>query len=136
MGLCATLTFNKIINTLHLCTGLILNITAESSTATSISLKWTAADDRFNYYSVDELYLVKYHMDGKLHNLITKGKSITVPGLKPDTRYTFWVRAVIVNDDDDKWPSGNVTYHTQKLGELFTSRLYGMVHFETISQWL
>lgn len=85
----------------------------ESSTPTSISLNWTAADDRFNYYLVWELYWLVYIKDDREYSVLTFEKSITLTGLKPDTEYTFLLRSIVVRDDAFG-PVVNVTYHTQK----------------------
>ena len=97
-----------------------MNSTADSTTSTSISLKWTAADDRFNYYPVWELYRVVYLKDNIEYSEATFEKGITVRGLEPDTEYTFFLQSIVVRDDAFG-PAVNVTYRTQKLntGELY-----------------
>ena len=85
----------------------------DSSTPNSISLNWTAADDRFNYYPVWELYWMVYIKDDREYSVLTFEKGITLTGLKPDTEYTFLLQSVVVRDDAFG-PVVNVTYRTQK----------------------
>ena len=119
-------------------TGLTLNVTAISSTSTSISLKWVATDDRVYYYSADISYSVLYFMNNISYVLTHDTEYITVTGLQPDTKYTFFIAAGII-DDDMLGPVGTVTYRTQAAGEQCphtysvsecSSTLFvGMVHF-------
>ena len=102
----------------HHWVGPALNISVESSTSTSISLKWTGADDRVNYYSAIELYLVEYVKNGVQQDLLTIRQHVTVPGLEPDTEYTFFLRAIIVSDYA-LGPRGNLTSRTQKTSESY-----------------
>lgn len=96
--------------------GPTLNIRAVSSTPTTISLTWTAADDRLYYYSAGISYIVFYFMNNITYAMNTETESITITGLKPDTEYTFFVEAGI-NADFVIGPKGNLTYHTQTDGE-------------------
>ena len=101
-----------------MCTGPTLNITAVSSTSTTISLKWTAADDRYNYYSTSDAYIVDFVMDDVFHGLETLEKVATITGLEPNTEYTIHVSAwTKLPGLDDHGPLANVTYRTQLAGE-------------------
>ena len=101
-----------------MCTGPTLNIVSVSSTSTTISLKWTADDDRFNYYSINTSYFISYYMNDVVHALETLEKSVTVTGLEPNTEYTILVVAsVAVPGLDDYGPAKEVTYRTQLAGE-------------------
>ena len=91
---------------------------AVSSTPTTISLKWTAADDRVNYYPAREEYQVVYTMNDIPYILQTHETNITVPGLEPNTEYTFLIQAVIDNDNA-RGPVGNLTSRTAPAGELY-----------------
>lgn len=101
------------------CAGPSLNISVESSTSTSITLSWTGADDRVNYYPAsNQIYSVLYIRNGVDHALLTTSKSATAPGLDPDTEYTFFLQAWI-EFDAAQGPLGNLTWRTQKTSELY-----------------
>ena len=93
-----------------------MNVTAVSSTSTSISLKWVATDDRVYYYSADMQYSVLYHMNNITYLLFVSRETITVTGLKRDTEYTFSINARI-KGDIVLGPTSNLTYHTRATGE-------------------
>ena len=93
-----------------------MNVTAVSSTSTSISLKWVATDDRVYYYSADMRYSVLYHMNNITYVLFVSTETIAVTGLKPDTEYTFSIKAG-VKGDIVLGPTSKLTYHTRAAGE-------------------
>ena len=102
--------------TICISAGPTLHVTVVSSTSTSISLKWVATDDRVYYYSADISYSVLYFMNNISYLLTHEAEDITITGLQPDTEYTFYIEAGIL-DDDTIGPVGNVTYRTQAAGE-------------------
>ena len=126
--ICALLLLMTMFNyNLH-CAGPTLNGSVESSTSTSISLKWTGADDRVNYYSTIEMYYVWYFKpDGVEYEVRTARKSVTVLALEPDTEYTFFLQAATARDYA-LGPTKNLTSRTQKQGESYDIRR----HYDTM----
>lgn len=108
-----------VFNHLLYCAGPSLNISVESSTSSSTTLSWTGADERVNYYNAsNQLYSVLYTRGGVDHVLLTSSKSATVPGLEPDTEYTFFVWAWI-EFDAAQGPLRNLTCRTETTSELY-----------------
>lgn len=103
----------------------LTNVTADSSTHTSISLNWTTADV-INFYPFNKFYWVIFSMDDVVHYLITKEMSIIVTGLDPDTEYSFSVQAIAQIDarHHDLGPQYYVFNHTLQLPNAVTSELY------------
>lgn len=77
-----------------------------------------AADDRVNYYPASEEYQVVYTMNDIHYILQTDEKNVTVPGLEADTDYTFFIQA-LVDEDNARGPVGNLTCRTAPAGESY-----------------